>query len=79
MTQQLYYWVYTYTHTHTKPLIQKDTHTLMFTAALFITAKICKLLQARTVEWVAVLFSKGCSQPKDRTQVSHMVGGLFSS
>ena len=80
MTQQLYYWVYTYIHTpQKKTLIQKDTCTPMFTAALFIIAKICKLLQARILEWVAILFSKGSSQPKDRTQVSHIVGGFFSS
>ena len=27
------------------------------------------ILQARTLEWVAVPFSRGSSQPRDRTQV----------
>ena len=29
------------------------------------------ILQARILEWVAFLFSRGSSQPRDRTQVSH--------
>ena len=29
-------------------------------------------LQARILEWAAVPFSKGSSQPRDRTQVSHI-------
>ena len=37
------------------------------------------ILQARTLEWVAVPFSWGSSQPRDRTQVSHIAGGFFTS
>ena len=37
------------------------------------------ILQARILEWVAMLFSRGCSQPRDRTQVSHTAGGFFTS
>ena len=33
------------------------------------------ILQARILEWVAFPFSRGSSQPKDRTQVSHIAGG----
>ena len=29
------------------------------------------IFQARTLEWVAISFSRGSSQPKDQTQVSH--------
>ena len=29
------------------------------------------ILQARIPEWVAVPFSRGSSQPRDRTQLSH--------
>ena len=32
------------------------------------------ILQARILEWVAVLFSRGSSQPRDRTPVSHIAG-----
>ena len=35
------------------------------------------ILQARILEWVAAPFSKGSSQPRDRTQVSHMAGRFF--
>ena len=31
------------------------------------------ILQARILEWAAVPFSKGCSQPRDRTQVSRRI------
>ena len=37
------------------------------------------ILQARILEWVAILFSRGSSQPRDRTQVSHLAGGFFTS
>ena len=37
------------------------------------------ILQARTLEWVAFPFSRGSSQPSDRTQVSHIAGRFFTS
>ena len=37
------------------------------------------ILQARIVEWVAVPFSRGSSQHKNRTQASPLVGGFFTS
>ena len=37
------------------------------------------ILQARILEWVAFPFSRGSSQPRDQTQVSHIAGGLFTS
>ena len=36
------------------------------------------ILQARTLEWVAISFSRGSSQPRDRTQVSCLVGRHFT-
>jgi len=30
-------------------------------------------LQARILEWVAMHFSRGSSQPRDQTQVSHRI------
>ena len=32
------------------------------------------ILQARMLEWVAISFSRGSSQPRDRTQVSCIAG-----
>ena len=37
------------------------------------------ILQVRILEWVAFSFSRGSSQPRDRTQVSHIAGGFFTS
>ena len=36
------------------------------------------IVQARILEWVASSFSKGSSQPRDWTQVSHTVGRFFT-
>ena len=35
------------------------------------------IFQARILEWVPISFSRGSSQPKDRTWVSHTAGRLF--
>ena len=35
------------------------------------------ILQVRILERVAFPFSKGSSQPRDQTQVSHIVGGFL--
>ena len=37
------------------------------------------ILQARILECVAMPSSRGSSQPKDQTQVSHIAGGFFTS
>ena len=37
------------------------------------------ILQARIPEWVALPFSRGSSQPRDRTQVSLISGRFFTS
>ena len=37
------------------------------------------ILQARTLEWVAVPFSRGSSQPKDQTRVSYLLHWWVSS
>ena len=36
------------------------------------------ILQARILEWVAISFSRGSSQPWDRIRVSHIVGRFFT-
>jgi len=36
------------------------------------------ILQTRVLEWVVVFFSRGSSQPRDRTQVSCIVGRCFT-
>ena len=37
------------------------------------------IIQARILEWVAAPFSRGSSQPRDQTQVSHIAGIFFTS
>ena len=36
------------------------------------------ILQARILEWVAIIFSKEASQPRDQTWVSHIAGTFFT-
>ena len=36
------------------------------------------ILQARILEWIAIPFSRGSSQPRDQTQTSHIAGRFFS-
>jgi len=36
------------------------------------------ILQARILEWVAMPSSRGSSQPRDQTQVSHIAGGFLT-
>ena len=37
-----------------------------------------RIFQARILEWVAISFSSGSSQPRDRTRVSHIPGRRFT-
>ena len=36
------------------------------------------ILQARTLEWTAIPFSRGSSWPSDQTHISHIAGRLFT-
>ena len=40
-------------------------------------SSVCEILQARTLEWVVIPFSRGPSQPRDQTQVSCIAGRFF--
>ena len=40
-------------------------------------SSVHRILQTRKLEWVAISFSRGSSQPRDRTQVSHIADSLF--
>ena len=37
------------------------------------------MLQARILEWVAVLSSRGSSQPRDQTHIYCIAGGFFTT
>ena len=40
-------------------------------------SSVHEILQARILDWVAMPFSRGSSQLRDRTQVSHIAGRFF--
>ena len=60
-----------------------DLHVLCLVIQLCLT--LCNpmyytlhgILQARILKWVAFPFSWGSSQPRDRTQVSHIARGFL--
>ena len=41
-------------------------------------SSVLGILQARVLEWVTIPFSRGSSQPRDRTQVFHTRGRFFT-
>ena len=41
-------------------------------------SSVHEILQARILEWVAMPSSRGASQPKDQTQVSHIASRFFT-
>ena len=41
-------------------------------------SSVHEILHARILEWVVIHFSRGSSQPRDRTQVSGVVGRFFT-
>ena len=51
--------------------------TIPHCAQLFL--RLHGILQARILKWVAIPFSRGSSQPRDGTQVSHFAGRFFTS
>jgi len=41
-------------------------------------SSVHEIFQARVLEWVAISFSRGSSQPRDRIWISHIVGRRFT-
>ena len=41
-------------------------------------SSVQEVLQARILEWVAISYSRGSSQPRDQNRVSHIVGRIFT-
>ena len=42
-------------------------------------SSVHEILQARILEWVATSSSRGSSQPRNQTWVSHIVGRFFTT
>ena len=70
--------IYTYTHTHIVHIhiycMKVKVAQSCLTLCDPMDHTVHGILQARILEWVAVPFSRGSSQPRDRTQVSHIAG-----
>ena len=43
-----------------------------------LVSSVLEILQVRILEWVTIPFSRGSSQPRDRTQVSYIAGRFFT-
>ena len=41
-------------------------------------SSVHEILQARILEWITIPFSRGFSQPRDQSQVSHIAGRFFT-
>ena len=63
------------------PLLGKESerHSVMPNSLQPLDCTVHGILQARILEWVAVPFSRGSSQPRDQTHVSHIAGRFFTS
>ena len=57
---------------------RSESHSVMFDSLWPHGYTVHGILQA-LLEWVVFPFSRGSSQPKDQTQVSHIAGGFFTS
>ena len=61
-------------HTVGPYILESESHSFVFNSL-----QPHGILQARTLEWgVAFPFSRGSSQPRDQTQVSHLAGRFFT-
>ena len=57
----------------------RESHSVMLTLCDPMDYTVCGILQARILESVAILFSRGSSQPRDQIQVSLTAGRFFTS
>jgi len=58
---------------------ESESHSVMPNTLQPLDCIVHGILQARILEWVAVPFSRGSSQPRDQTCVSHIAGRFFTS
>ena len=83
---------HTHTHTHTHypsesdAVLQRSESEVTQSCPIICDPVNCSLpgfsihgiFQAKVLEWVAISFSSGSSQPRDQTQVSRIVGRHFT-
>ena len=58
---------------------ESEKHSVMSDSLPSMNCTVHGILQASRLEWVAVFFSRGSSQPRDQTQVPHIAGRFFTS
>ena len=80
-----------FAQTHVIELVMPSNHVILFKTVKAKVAQSCPtlcnpmgstvhgILQARILEWVAIPFSRGSSQPRSPTGVSCITGGFFTS
>ena len=49
----------------------------LWTVCILPGSSVHGIFQARILEWTAISFSRGSTQPRDRTRVSHVVSRLY--
>ena len=57
--------------------MESDIRSLCLTLCDTMDCIVHEILQARILVWVAFPFTRESSQPRDRTQVSHIAGSFF--
>ena len=73
-------YIWTYIHLHTSYcLVTSESCSVVSDSLQPMDYTVHGILQVRILEWIAVPFSRGSSQPRDWTQVSHIAGGFFTS
>ena len=90
MVKMIYFMIYFVIHIlpqFLKVLYKCNTNITMWVKVAQLYPTLCDpidyivhgILQARILEWVVFLFSRGSSQPRDQTQVSLIAGEFFTS
>ena len=67
-----------YIHPEVKMVVKGEVAQLCLTLCNPYPYIVHGILQARILEWVAFPFSRGSSQPRYQTHVSHIAGGFFT-
>ena len=64
-----------------RPIVRSHSSVRLFVTPWTVASQArlsVGILQARTLEWVAMPSSRGSSQPRDQTQVCHTAGGFYT-
>jgi len=62
-----------------KELHESESRSVVLDSCNPMGYRVHGILQTRILQWVAIPFSRGSLQPRDRTGVSSIAGGFFTS